>query len=154
MKRILIASGVVVLLLSAILIWRALHPALTDEQQIAANLDAIAAAAGARDAVTIASYLAPQFTFDDQGQTERKEFQRQLYGGILQYRVVDLTINGVAVKVNGQNASSDGRFLLSLKSEYNSPPELHDGDFQLQWQKIDGEWKIVAIKGKVPQGEG
>ena len=151
MKRILIASGVVILLLSVVLIWRALHPALTDEQQIAAHLDSIAAAADARDAAAIADFLAPSFTFNDQGQTERKEFGRQLYAGILQYRVVDLNINGVQVKVNGERASSDGRFLLSLKSEFNSPPELHTGDFALQWQKLDGEWKIVAIKGKVPE---
>ena len=150
MKKILIVSGALVLLLSAVLIWRALHPPLTDEQQIAANLDAIAAAASARDAVTLASYLAPTFTFNDQGQTQRKEFQRQLYGAILQYRVVDLGINGVQVKVQGERASSDGRFILSLKSEFSSPPEVHNGDFQLQWQKSNGEWKIVAVKGKVP----
>ena len=148
MKRNLILSGIVVLLLSAVLIWRALHPPLTDEQQIAANLDAIVAAANARDAASIADFMAPQFALGDQGQTERKEFQRQLYAGMLQqYRVVDLKINGVQNSVEGENAHSEGRFLLNLKSEFNSPPEPHAGDFKLEWRKIDGEWKIVKVEG-------
>ena len=151
MKKILIASGLAVLLLSAVLIWRALHPPLTDAQQISANLDAIAAAASARDAAGVASYLAPKLTYNGNAGIQRKEAQRQLYAGILQYRVVDLSINGVQVKLNGARASSNGRFILSLKSEFDSPPELTTGDFQLQWQKIDGDWKIVEVNGKIPQ---
>lgn len=114
------------------------------------NLDAIAAAASARDAAGVADFLAPKFSFNEQGQTERKEFQRQLYAGMLQYRVVNLAINGVKVRVNGENATSAGRFILNLKSEFDSPPELTTGDFALQWKKTEGEWKIVKVKGKIP----
>ena len=152
MKRILIFSGVVLLLLSGFLVWRALHPALTDEQQIAANLDAIANAADARDAQTIADFMAPTFSFNGNSGMARKEFQRQLYGGMLQYRVIDLQLNGVKVNVNGENAQSDGRFLLNLKAEFDSQPESQSGDFKLKWKKIDGEWKISEVQGAPTPG--
>ena len=147
MKRILIVSGLTLLILSGFLVWRALHPPLSDEQQIAANLDAIVQAASARDAVSIADFMAPTFTFNGQKNTARKEFQRQLYAGMLQYRAIDLQINGVQVQANGENASSDGRFLLNLKSEFDSPPEPYGGNFKLKWKKIDGEWKISEVEG-------
>ena len=147
MKRILIVAGVLVLLLSGFLVWRALHPVLTDEQQIAASLDAISRAAGERDAVSIANFMAPNFKFNGNDGTTPKDFQRQLYGGMMQYRVIDLKLNGVKVDVNGDVAGSDGRFLLNVKSEFDSPPTPYSGDFKLKWKKIDGEWKISEVQG-------
>ncbi len=147
MKRILIVSGIVLLLLSGFLGWRALHPALTDEQQIAANLDSIVKAADARDAPTIANFMTPTFTFNGNSNTVRKDFQRQLFAGMMQYRVVDLQINGVKVNVQGDVANSDGRYLLNLKSEFDSPPEPYSSNFKLKWRKVDGEWKISEVQG-------
>ena len=147
MKRILIVSGVLLLILSAFLGWRALHPPLSDEEQIAANLDAIVKAASERDAVSIANFMAPNFTFNGQKNTERKEFQRQLYAGMLQYRAIDLQINGVKVQVQGDVAASDGRFLLNVKSEFDSPPQPYSGDFKLKWKKVEDEWKISEVEG-------
>ena len=147
MKRILIVSGVVLLLLSSFLLWRALHPVLSDEEQIAANLDAIKKAASERDAVTIANLMAPTFKFNGNNGMARKEFQRQLYAGMLQYRVIDLQINGVKVVVKGDVADSNGRFLLNVKSEFDSPPTPTSGDFKLKWKKLDGEWKISEVEG-------
>ena len=147
MKRILIVSGLVLLLLSGFLLWRALHPALTDEQQINADLDAIVKAADARDAPTIANFMTPTFTFNGHDGTVRKDFQRQIFAGMMQYRVVDLQINGVKVNVRGDVADSSGRFLLNLKSEFDSPPEPYSGNFKLKWRKVDGEWKISEVEG-------
>ncbi len=147
MKRILIVSGVLLLILSAFFGWRALHPPLSDEEQIAANLDAIVKAASARDAVSIADLMAPTFKFNGNDGTTRKEFQRQLYAGMLQYRAIDLQINGVKVKVQGDVAASDGRFLLNAKREFDTPPEPYSGDFKLKWKKIDGQWKISEVEG-------
>ena len=147
MKRIIIIVAVLLLVIGGFFGWRVLHPALTDEQQIAADLDAIVAAANTRDAASIAAFMAPTFTFNGNAGTARKEFQRQLYAGMLQYRVVDLKINRVVNNVNGDSATSDGHFLLNLKSEFDSPPEPHPGDFKLKWHKVDGEWKISEIEG-------
>ncbi len=147
MKRLFIVSGLVLLLLSGFFLWRALHPPLTDQQQIAANLESIVKAADARDAVTIAHFMTPTFTFNGHNGTVRKDFQRQLFGGMMQYRVVDLQINGVKVNVQGAVADSDGRFLLNVKSEFDSPPEPYSGNFKLKWRKVDGEWKISEVAG-------
>ena len=147
MKRTSIFVAVLLLIIGGFFGWRVLHPPLTDAQQIAANLDAIAAAANARDAASIAAFMAPTFTFNGNTGTARKEFQRQLSLGMLQYRVVDLKINRVQTTINGENATSDGRFALNLKSEFDSPPEPYGGDFKLKWQKMDGEWKISEVEG-------
>ena len=152
MKRTLIVSGIALLLLSVFFGWRALHPPLTDREQIAANLDAITKAAGARDAQSIANFMAPTFGFNGNKGTTRKEFQRQLYAGMMNYRVVDLQINGVQVNVNGDTANSDGRYLLNVKSEFDSPSDPTSGAFKLKWQKLDGEWKITEVEGAPTSG--
>ncbi len=121
--------------------WRALHPKLTDEQQIAANLDAICEAAKNRSPRGIADSLAKDFKIGGLG---KKEFQQSLAAGILQFRVVDLGVSGVKSSVKGDTATSSGSFLLSLKSEFDSPPQIQSGRFDLKWRKIDGEWKIIG----------
>lgn len=147
MKRILIVGGLLLLILSGFLLWRALHPPLSDEAQIAANLDAITKAASARDAATIADFMTPTFKFNGNSGMARKEFQRQLYAGMLQYRVIDMQINGVEVDIKGDVAECDGRFLMNVKREFDSPPEPYSGDFKLKWKKVDGEWKISEVVG-------
>lgn len=119
--------------------WRATHPRLTDAEQIAANLDAICKAAKNRTPRGIADFLAKDFQAGGMG---KKEFQQSLAAGILQFRVVNLGVSGVKSTVNGDEATSSGQFLLSLKSEINSPPQNQSGRFALKWRKIDGEWKI------------
>ena len=146
MRRFFILGGLFLLLLSAILTWRRLHPPLSDEEQIAAALDGISAAAKTRSARGIANFLAKDFKFG--GGTGKKDFQNSLVGGILQYRVIDLNLSGVQVDSNGETAKSDGRYVLSLKSEFNSPPEIFRGKFDLQWRKIDGEWLVVSAQGE------
>lgn len=127
--------------------WRAMHPKLTDEQQIAANLGAICDAANARNPRGIADFLAKDF---QTGGTGKKGFRESLTAGILQFRVVDLSVSGVKTSVlraalgEGVTAASSGNFLLSLKSEFNSPAQKQSGKFDLTWRKIEGEWQIVA----------
>ena len=147
MKRIFIGAGLLLLILSGFFLWRALNPPLSDEEQIAANLDAIVKAASERDAVTIANFMAPTFKFNGNAGVARKEFQRQLYAGMLQYRGIDMQINGVKVNIKGDVADSDGRFLLNVKREFDSPPEPYSGNFKLKWKKLDGEWKISEVEG-------
>ena len=147
MKRLFLATGTLILLLSAVLVWRITHPALTDHQQIAANLDGIADAASRRSARGVANFLSKDFDFNG---TNKRDFQNQLVAGLLQYRVVELKLNGVQTNVNGDSASSAGRYNLSLKSEYNSPPQVSTGEFKLKWRKIDGEWKVVGGQGTAP----
>ncbi len=146
MKKTLVALGLALMLLSAFLIWRSLRPPLSDHDQIAANIDGIETAADNRRAGDIAFFLAKDF---DIGGTKKRDFQNQLVGGILQYRVIDLELRGVEIEVDEETetAKSEGRYSLMLKSEYNSPPETMTGDFELEWRKDDGQWKVTKAKG-------
>lgn len=149
MRKILLIGGLLLLLLGGFFTWRALHPPLTDEQQIAAALDGITSAANNRQPRGVANYLAKDFKF---GSTRKKEFQQSLAAGILQYRVVDLKLAGVQVDVNGETATSSGRYTLNLKSEYTSPAEVFPGNFDLKWRKIDGEWLVTEVEGTTVPG--
>ncbi len=139
MRKFLVPLALL-LLVAGFFGWRKLHPKLTDAQQISANLDAICEYAGERNPRNIAYYLAKNF---QAGGVDKKDFQNSLAGGMLQYRKVDLKLSSVKTNLKGDTAQSTGRFLLTLRSELDSPPQVQGADFQLKWQKIDGEWKIV-----------
>ena len=144
MKKKFWMFGVFALLLVAFFGWRLTHPPLTDEQQIAANIDGLTASANNKSAGGVASYLSKKFIFNG---IRKKDFQNQLVGGFLQYRVVKLQTSGLQTKINGDTASSEGRWSLGLKSEYTSPEERTSGTFELQWRRENGEWKIVEADG-------
>lgn len=147
MKRLYLLLGIMFSLLVAVFVWRATHPPLSDSQQIAANLDALVDATNRRSARGVSRFLSSDFEF---GGTKKRDFQPQLAGALLQYRVVELELSGVQTTVNGDSANSSGRYNLSLKSELASPPELSKGEFKVRWRKIEGEWKIVQATGTLP----
>ena len=144
MKRVLIALGVVMLLVVGIFGWRATHPPLTDEQQIAANLEGIVEAAQARSASGVGGYLSPKFQFDG---TKKGDFQRQLVFGLHQYSSVEVQTSNVKVTVRGQTATTTGSYRLSLKPESNSPPQVYPGNFNLQWRQENGQWLVIGAEG-------
>ncbi|RYG70941.1 nuclear transport factor 2 family protein [bacterium] len=135
------------LVLVGLFIWRVRQPALTDEQRIAAAMEGICAAASARSPRGIANHLAKEFRM---GSMSKSEFQNSLAGGILQYRVIELKLTNPQVTVNGTSGTSNGNYTLSLKSEYNSPPQILSGKFDLTWKKIDGQWLVTKAEGELP----
>ncbi|HEX8463540.1 MAG TPA: nuclear transport factor 2 family protein [Abditibacterium sp.] len=143
MRKILLLSGLVLLLLGVVIGWRATHPPLSDEQQIAAALDGITAAANARQPRGVVGFLSRDFKFAGGG---RKNLQQALASGMLSYRVIDLNISGVEVKIQGETATSEGRFRLSRRSEADSAPETTSGEFRLKWRKEDGEWLVTQAE--------
>ncbi len=147
MRKFLPVFTVVLLLSGIFWIWRATHPPLSDEQQIAAHLNSICEAAQARNSRGITDFLSKNFQSNGVG---KKEVQTSLVGGILQYRVIDLKVNRVENIVRGESARSTGNFTLSLQSERESPPQFSAGKFDLTWRKIEGEWKIIGAQGDFP----
>lgn len=147
MKKILPFLALVLVIALGFFAWRLTHPALTDEQQIAANLAGIESAASNKSASGVASYLSKNFKFNG---IKKSEFQNQLVGAFLQYRVVKLQTDGVKTQVKGDAATSVGGWNLGIKSEFTSPEQTTSGQFELKWRKEDGEWKIVEANG---QGE-
>ena len=132
--------------------WRATHPALTDEQQIQAALDGIATQASHKSAGGITSFLAKDFQLDGM---KKSDLQKQLTIGMLNFRVVNMKISGVQVQVNGDTATTRGRYDLGLKTEFTSPEEKYASDFSLKWKRENGQWKISNADGnKLPMGLG
>jgi ketosteroid isomerase-like protein len=146
MKKNLVAIGLAILLFSLFFIWRSFRPALSDQEQIAANFNRIEVAADNRRVGDIVFFLSKDFDFNG---TKKRELQKQLIVGIMQYRVVDLELRGVEIEVNAETetAISEGRFSLTLKNEFNSTPEIINGDFELEWRKDAGSWKVTKAKG-------
>jgi len=134
----------VLLFLAAIFLWRATHPNLNDEQQIAANLSDLTRAAVKRDARGITQYFGNGF--DWQGQS-RKDVQRWLGGGFIQSRDVQINLSSTQTEVNGAVATTSGTYNLSYRPSPEAPAEKHSGDFKLHWQQQNGQWKIVKAEG-------
>ncbi|HVF11077.1 MAG TPA: hypothetical protein VNA16_09760 [Abditibacteriaceae bacterium] len=144
LRRVLLATGGLLLLFGGIALWRVTHPHLTDEEQIAANLSDLTRAAAKRNARGITQYLGSGF--DWQGK-QRQEVQRWLAGGFIQSRDLQLSLPSVSTQVNGERATTSGTYDLSFRQTPEAPVERHFGDFKLHWQRQDGQWKIVKAEG-------
>jgi hypothetical protein len=144
MRRVLLITGALLILLGAIGLWRLTHPHRTDDEQIALTLSDITREAAKRNARGIVQYLGSGF--DWQGQ-KRKDVQRWLAGGFIQSRDVQLKLPSVSTRVNGDQATTTGTFDLSFRQEPTAPVERRSGDFTLHWQRQDGQWKIVKAEG-------
>lgn len=147
MRKYLPIVVVVLVVALGILTWRRLHPPLTDEQQILVAIEEIQEAARNRSPRGIANFLAKEFKV---GETGKSEFQNSLAAGILQYRVIDLDVPNPKISISGDSAQSSGQYVLSLKSEFNSPPQITRGQVSLRWKKIEGEWLIVRAEADMP----
>jgi hypothetical protein len=147
MRKFVTILVILLAIFGGIFWWRKLHPPLTDEQQILAAMDGICVAAENRSPRGVANFLAKNFKFGDM---KKSEFQNSLAGGILQYRVIKLSLSNQKVGINEDSAVSSGNYSLSLKPEFNSSPELNSGRFDLKWKKVDGEWLIVSAAAEQP----
>ncbi len=144
MRRLIIGLGLVLLLVGGLGYWRASHPLLSPEQQIAANLDDVSSALQNRAANRVLRHLAPEFSWNN---TPRKEIGDLLRGSMLGWRDVQLQRSGERIEINGDAATSSGSFRLSFRSSQGGDAQTQSGTYNLQWRKIDGEWKITAAKG-------
>jgi hypothetical protein len=147
MRKYVPVLAILLVLVGGVLLWRRLHPPLTDREQILAAMDGIRDAANNRSPRGVVNFLAKDFKL---GEVSKSEFQNSLAGAILQYRVIDLSLSNPQVIVNGVSGTSSGTYVLSLKSEYNSPPEITRGRFALKWKKVEGEWLISGGEADMP----
>ena len=144
LRRIILVTGSLLILFGAVALWRVTHPNLTDDEQIAASLSDITRNAAKRNARGITQHLGSGF--DWQGQ-KRKDVQRWLGSGFIQSRDLKLELPTVSTQVSGDTATTTGTFNLSFRPTPEAPIERRSGDFKLQWQRQDGEWKIVKAEG-------
>jgi len=140
MPRLILLLGVLLLVVGGLLAWRSLHPPLSDEQQIVANLEGIRGAIESRQARAVTNYLAPDFRYD--GMT-RSELNNNLAGAFFQWHDVHLEISSVQVKVQGDRAVSTGHYTASVAAGQGSAPEQHAGNCTLNWERRKGRWVVT-----------
>jgi hypothetical protein len=144
MRKLIIITGLVLLIIGAVGIWRQLHPPLTDEQQIAGNIEDIARAASEKRLGGILTYLDKGFKYGGMG---KKDIQTSLAGAFWSYRKVDAQISGVRISIVGEWATSTGHYAIAIQRETDLAPETFSGDFKVKWKKINGEWKAMEGEG-------
>jgi ketosteroid isomerase-like protein len=127
--------------------WRAAHPPLTPEQQIAANLDDAQRALQNRSAGGVLRHLAPDFSWNN---TSRQEFSSMTKGSLFQWRDIQVQRSDEQISVSGNEATSTGSFRMSYRAAPNTPPQNMSGTYTLRWRLIDGEWKVVKADGAQP----
>jgi ketosteroid isomerase-like protein len=147
-RNLLILAGVLLLVIGGWLGWRASQPPLSDEEQIAAQVEGFRSSIESRNARYVTSYLAPGFTWSGM---RKSELQTQVALTFTQWRDVTANITGLQITVNGDTATSTGKYSLTLRPHPRGPAEAYLGDFKAFWTKQDGEWKISKIEGTVPQ---
>jgi hypothetical protein len=143
-RKLLIAIGVVLLIFGGWSAWRAAHPPLTDEQQIAANIEVLRLAVQSRKSRNITNLLADDFTWNGQN---KRELNSELTGAFLQWRDITANVTGLQISLNGDKATSKGKFSLAFRPSQRGRPEAYLVDFQLTWQKRDGQWLIIKAEG-------
>jgi ketosteroid isomerase-like protein len=144
MRRAIIGLGLVLLVAGGIGIWRAMHPPLSPEQQIAVNLEAAADALQSRSTSGVMRYLAPEFKWNN---SSRDELRQMVAVASFQWRDVQLERTNEKITVNGDEAVSSGTYHLAYRAGPQAALETQSGNYTLRWKLHDGEWKIAAATG-------
>lgn len=145
-RKIILSLGVLFLLFGGLIWWRVTHPPLTDEEQIASNLEGLRASAEAGSVGGVMGYLAEDFTWDGR---KRSEVSSLLYAAFydgLRKRDLRLTFTNVHPAVQGATATTTGHYKVDVRN-YRSSVDSQDGEFSTQWEKRDGQWKITHASG-------
>ena len=146
-RKIILVIGVLLLLVGGLTWWRATHPPLTDEEQIAANLEGLRDTAESGSVNGVMSYFSDEFTWDGR---KRSEISSLLYGAFyegLRKRDFRLTFTNVRPAVKGATATVTGHFKVDVRTYRGGVDTASSGEFSTEWEKRDGQWKITRANG-------
>ena len=148
-RKIILSLGLILLLGGGFFWWRVTHPPLTDEQQIAVNLEDIRSALENGNTDRALNYMADGTTFRGMKKSEiRSQFTLGFtFGGAKDVRINFLNTRS---EVKGAGASTKGHYKVDVRRR--NAPESYDGDFSLKWEKRDGQWVITdgTAAGDIP----
>lgn len=143
-RKYFIAVGVLLILAGGFSAWRASNPPQSEEQILLSTLDDAASAIQDRSVARVSKFLAPSFSWNG---TSRSELKQVMTGAFWQWRDVQLQLTNQQVTVNGDEATTSGRFILNYRPAQDAAPESNSGNFTLQWRKADGQWQVVSATG-------
>lgn len=136
-KAVIVLIGLIIVVSGGWIAWRNAHPALSDAQQLQANLQSISAAAARHSANGIMNYLADGFTWNGQN---RHDLASMLTGAMFEYDTVNIETSGVIVQVRGATAVTTGNYTLTVRQQKNQAPQTYQGKFRVEWEKQRGQW--------------
>lgn len=144
-RKLLMLAGLVIFVVGLYGAWKAMHPQLTPEQQIKANVEDLRRQIENRNVKGVTFYFSKNFNW--QG-TSRREVIDTLKVGFLQARDVQLHVSNEQVTVNDDTAYSSGHFTISYKPSPDAGAQTQVGDFELEWTKEENrQWKITRAEG-------
>jgi predicted HicB family RNase H-like nuclease len=137
LKSIMVLIGIVLICGGGWMAWRSAHPALTDAEQVEANLTAISQAAARHSSQGILNYLADGFSWNDHN---RHDVASMLSGAMFELNEVRIDTNSVSVQIQGNTAVSTGNYLVTAQERQNDTPKTYAGKFRVEWKKQRGQW--------------
>lgn len=135
--------GVLLLLLGGVLVWRATHPPLTEEQQVAVLVEDVRSAVATRNTNRLAGYFADDFTWNGQS---KRELESTLRGTFFQVRDLQPSVSNLTISVLDAKATAYGNYSLRYRVQNTQTMGTRIGRFQLALEKRAGEWKIVRAQ--------
>ncbi len=137
LKTVLVLVGVMLICGGGWLAWRSAHPALTDSEQVQANLTAISQAAARHSSQGILNYLADGFSWNDHN---RHDVSSMLSGAMFELNEVRIDTSDVSVQVQGSTAVSIGNYTVTVQQRQSDKPTTYSGKFRVEWEKQKGQW--------------
>jgi HAMP domain-containing protein len=144
LRRVVLATGFALLAMSGFLLWRAANPALSEREIVAAQLEEMRFGIEKRQAGSVTRYLATDFSWNGM---DTKTLRASVPQALMQWRDVKLSFSKQQVAVRGSEATTAGRYSLSVRETPEAKTETFQGDYSLLWQKRDGRWNIIRATG-------
>ena len=149
MRRYQALVAAIFFVFAALFIYKTvLKSALTDEEQMAAAVKAIADAAEERDVRTISGYLDKDF-IDDEVRLDRDSTLGIIRHVFIMYKKISVDITGLTVNKTDAKTGS-AKFLAKVYASQQADGRGEDlmrhrgsGRFILTFKKIDGKWMIT-----------
>ncbi|HEX8236051.1 MAG TPA: nuclear transport factor 2 family protein [Abditibacteriaceae bacterium] len=144
LRRFVVVAGLLLCAFGAVALWRGMNPALSNEQVIARQLEAMRNGIEKRSAGSITQYISSDCTWNGM---DAKSLRAAIAQSLLQWRDVRLDFDDSGTVVTGDEAASTGRYILTVRETKDAKPETYRGTFGLHWKKRNGNWYVTQASG-------
>ena len=143
-NRVLVIAGLLALVALAFVLMR---PKLSPEQQLRADMSSLERAVESTSPRGVLAYVADDFKWNE---TDRDGLSKLLKGAFLEATQIEATRDGETYDINGESATVSGAFSARyrrIRESRDAPLKTLSGEYAIQWQQRNGDWKIVGATG-------
>jgi hypothetical protein len=144
LRRFVVIAGLLLCAFGAVALWRGVNPALSNEQAIARQLEAMRTGIEKRSSGSITQHIGSDCTWNGM---DAKTLRAGIGQALLQWRDVRLDFEDTGTVVSGDDAATSGRYILTVRETKETKPETYRGSFGLQWKKRSGKWVVIQANG-------